>query len=446
MTVISNTMVKIPERNLRLPSPTTFIPSEKNQSVDSFDARTSLYCVPSSQAHPVEEQFIADLNLSSYGMIAKEFMDNYMNSDNKNFSALNGILIKPTPEELMTRRMKLAAYNPKQLKLEKWHKENAYKFAEELLEADEKTRIRHKKREEEGLGFGGHMSEVNLKGKEIGQFAKNNLTIRGNMVKLNNAMCGKSIYELVPLYAKRKGAKIAIKMTELGLNGILTLTGHALLPFTLGVSKIITDQLSTGVTLSGEAITGKALGATNKKIATHAALRGVQLEIPNVLPGGTLIQIYEMGMDMGGSLTIAAGSIADIVLRNTSKRYASMISDIDLGDEKVLEQMNQRIDYLAQFLIPYGQYLLLKTKNPETRQKLLYIIKEEMKVLRDLERTKTKTLNFYLMALLAERIPADRQAGVEEACRMAVPDTRKNSHHMVRRSLATLLRERPLNV
>lgn len=445
MTIISNNLVKIPETDVRYTATEKpLLVEKKDVSVDSFDAASFVSSRPLLSEHAEEEQFIRDLSMSDYGNIAKYFIDNYVNSEEKKFSSLENILISPTARELMPLRIKMAPYADKQLKLEEWHQEHAYKFAENLLEADEQTRVRHRKREEEGLGFGGQMSDINLKAKQVGQFTKNNLTIRGNLLKIGDALCGKSVYERVPLYAKRKGAKVGIKLSEMALNNILSLTGTGLAPVTLGISKIVTDQVSTVITLSGEAITGKALGATNKKIATNLGLRGVQLELPNILPGGSVIQLYEKVMGMGSNLSIAVGSIADIILRKTSSRYASMLTDTDLGDERVLSEMNQRIDYLAQFLIPYGQYLFLKTKNPENKKKLRYIITEQMKVLRDLERTKTKTLNFYLMAILAERIPPHRLAGIEEACRMVVPDTRKNSHQMVRRCLATLLRERPL--
>ncbi len=447
MTVISNNTIKLVERDrggqeLEM----KLVPKNILSTVDGFDSSIKSPKFNSSVAiiKRPEEAFIKNLDLSTYGMIAKNFIDTYKNSNNKQFYNIENLLIEPTAPELMLPRLKMAPYADEQVELEEWHERHAYKFAEELLDADEDTRIRHKKREELGLGFGGKMSDKTVTGKEIGHFAKDNLTIRGNMVKLTDALCGRSIYEMLPLYATRKGAKISVAMSSMAINAILSATGHALIPVSFGISKVVTDQMNTVVTLSGEAITGKILGATNGKIATHAGIRGIQLEIPNITPGGVLIQYYEMGMDTGGSLTIAASSIADIILRNTSKRYASIISESDLGDERVLFEMNQRIDYLSKFLIPYGQYLLLRTTNPETIRKIRYILKEQMEVLRDLEKTKTKALNFYQLAILAERLIPERREGIEAACRMAVPNTQRNTHKMVRRCLATLLRERPI--
>lgn len=443
MTTISSPSVKLADNIKNVNEPVSQPMRKSRSAVDLFEmAKPQKFGI--SLCKSIEERFLTNLDLPTYGVMAKNFIDTYMDFDNKQFSHRENLFVEPTDPELMTPRLKMTPFAHEQLELEEWHDRHAYKFAEELLEADEHTRVRHQKREEKGLGIGGNLSSTTIAGKNIGHFAKDNLTLGGQVNKLTDALCGESIYEKLPLYASRKGPKIGIVLSEMTLNSILTAAGTALVPVSFGISQKVTNQLSTIVTLSGEAIIGKVLGAKNKKIAVHAGLRGAQLEIPNMLPGGSLVQFYEMGMGLGSGMTIAASSIADIILRNISDRYASIISEHDLGDERVLQAMDNRIDYLSRFLIPYGQYLLLRTEKPETRRKLLYIIKEQMKVLRKLEKAKSRALNFYQLAILAERLPKSRQDGIEAACNAAVPNVRRNTHKLARRCLATLLRERPI--
>ncbi|MCA9508234.1 MAG: hypothetical protein KC505_07440 [Myxococcales bacterium] len=413
---------------------------------DSFEktSKAQLFRSSSVKEPRLEEKFLSTLDLPSYGIIAKNFIDNYMHFDNQIFSNIDNLLIEPSSPELVGPRIRSAPVAHEQKELEEWHAQHAYKFAEELLNADEKTRIRHQKCEEKGIGFSGNLSAKTLTVKEFAHFAKDDLTIGGRVKKITNNICGLSIYEMLPLYASRKLPKVGLILSELALNTVLTATGGAFAPVSFGISQIITNQLSTVVTLSGDAIIGKILGAENKKIATYAGLRGIQLEIPNIIPGGALIQYYEAGMTLSSGMAIGASSIADIILRNTSDRYASMICDKDLGDVRVLHAMNKRIDYLSKFLIPYGHYLLLRSQNTETKKKLRYILKEQLKVLRKLEKVKSKALNFYQLAILAERLPESHRAEVEAACNAAVPNIHRNTHKVARRCLATLLREKPI--
>ncbi len=427
------------------PTPSTS-PLDSKSIVDGFDMGATNHPNASSRAatKSLEQNFIEALHLPSYGIIAKQFIETYANSDNSNYQNIDDLLIKPTADADMPPRVKNFPYHKDTAKLESWHENIAYQFAGELFDADDKTRQRHIKRDKEGLGITGSFSQKNIAVKEAAYFAKNNLTVRGNIVKATNEMCGQTIFELLPLYASRKGPKISIILSEKVINTFLSATGTALIPVTFGISKVVTNQLGTVVTLSGEAVMGKVLGASNTKVATYAALRGVQLELPAVTPVGKAVACYETVVDTGCGLTIAASSIADLVLNNMSTRYASVVSSVDLGDEAVLAMINQRIDYLARFLVPYGQYLYLRSNNAETKSKLRYILAEQFKVLRKLEQAKTRALHFYQLAILAERLPASRASDVEDAVRNSVPDTRKNSHRLVRRCLATLLREHPL--
>lgn len=392
----------------------------------------------------IEEEFIHSLDLPLYGVIAKNFIDTYQQSINTLFPYTESLLIQPTDADSLPPRLKRYPYKNEQIQLENWHEHKAYQFAEELFDADEDTRRRHTKRAEKGLGFAGAMSNKTMAAKKAAHFTKDNLTARGAVVKATDALCGKTIFEMLPLYASRKGAKISIVASQTILNAILSATGHALIPVSFGISKIVSDHLTTVVTLSGEAILGKVQGQESKKIATFAALRGVQLELPAVTPPGMLVRYYETAVNASCNLTIAASSIADLILRTTSTRYQSILSDVDLGDETVLDAINQRIDYLSRFLLPYAQYLYLRSAKDDTRAKLRYIMLEQLKVLRKLERAKTQALHFYQLAILAERIPVARRAAIEDAIRQSTPDTRKNSHRCVRRCLATLLRERPI--
>ena len=64
-----------------------------------------------------------------------------------------------------------------------------------------------------------------------------------------------------------------------------------------------------------------------------------------------------------------------------STRYTGSISLDDLGDPRVLFEMNQRIDYLSRFLLPYGQYLLFNETDIVRRKKLKKMLKSHFKLL-----------------------------------------------------------------
>lgn len=434
---LENKTINLNLKNERL------LPDEPPDSFAKANLRSEFKSL-SQTKNSLEQEFLKSGSLRLYGQIAKNFIDTYKSLDNRQFDCIETLLINPTDAGLMGPRISGYPFAKDQMDLESWHEEHAYKFAENMLETEKDTRSRHEKLEACGQGFGGGLSSKTIAVKELGHFARDNLTIRGNTEKISNRVLGESIFEILPLYATRKGGKIATKLSTTFINAFLGITGNLLLPVTLGVSKIICDQASTVVSLTGEAITGKILGAQNHKIGAQTLARGVELELMDLTLPGNIIQYYEKGVDGVGAIGIASASIADIILRKLSGRYVSVLTQHDLGDERVLFEINQRIDYLARFLIPYGQYHLLKTESFENKKKLRYVISKQMEALRNLEKKKTKALNFYCLAILAERIPAERRFGIEEACRKAIPDTRKNSHRTARQCLATLLREQPI--
>jgi hypothetical protein len=129
-------------------------------------------------------------------------------------------------------------------------------------------------------------------------------------------------------------------------------------------------------------------------------------------------------------------------LQSMSDRYTSTITIDDLGDPRVLGELNKRIDYLSRFLLPTGQNLLLQETRPVHQEQIRKIIKKNLKLLISLEHKKTKTLNFYGLALMAEKVPASHVKLLRDACDQALPDTRVNTHKIARRCLATLIASR----
>jgi hypothetical protein len=102
-------------------------------------------------------------------------------------------------------------------------------------------------------------------------------------------------------------------------------------------------------------------------------------------------------------------------------------------------EIRQRIDYLAQFLIPHGQKLLLNTEGAVKRKFLKRSLKTQFKILRTLEKRRTKALYFYQVALLAGRVPKALVPGILENVMAESDHPRFNCHRMVKRCLATLI-------
>lgn len=326
------------------------------------------------------------------------------------------------------------------IKIENWHLKHGAQFKHDKDKEETKSLKRRQELLEKGPGFGGKMTTKIARSKELAFFSKNNFTIRGNVFKLTHKICPKNIYELMPRYAERKHAHIGVRIPQFTLTTIVTVLGYGLIPVTFGVSKIMSDHLRTVITLSGEVITHKIAGAENKKCALHAQLRGVQLEIPRLIPfAGDVVNIGENAAFGAAALGIVSTTVADALFSHFSTRYTSTINLDDIGDSRCLAELNSRIDYLSQFLLPYGQYLLLKEANVDTRHKLKAVLKKNFKILRDLEKDKVKSLNYYRLALAAEKIPESHREKIRSDCEAALPETRINTHRVVKKCLALLI-------
>lgn len=393
-----------------------------------------------------EEKFLSSPTVRQYYRLAAAFDQAFMDAHQPKFETMQNFLIPlgDNSKKLEILEPNLADLAEKEKKLEKWHKKHKKEFNELAQDTQHKAEKRQQKIIEDGRGVGGHLTNVVGGAKATAFLTKNRLTIRGNMFQLNNQLCGKSIYEMLPRYRSRKGQHMGVRITQFGFNAIITALGYSLVPVTFGISSIISSHAQTVITLSGEAIALKLDGAKKEKIISHASLRGVQLEIPKAIPiVGSIINIGENIAMGSAAFGIVSTTLADWILSGVSDRYTSTINIDDLGDPRVLSEFNARIDYLARFLLPMGQYMLLKETRPEHQKKLRKILKEEFKTLASLEHKKTKALNFYRVNLLAETIPFEYRAAIKEACEEDLATSKINNHKIVRRCLATLRSSAP---
>jgi hypothetical protein len=248
----------------------------------------------------------------------------------------------------------------------------------------------------------------------------------------------------MPRFGYRKDGHVGVRITQFTLTSLLTGIGYAFTPVTFGVSKIVCDHARTFITLSGEIITHKIAGAERKKVAAHVGLRGAQLEIPNLVPiAGDVVNIAENLAFGTAALGIVSTTIADALFAHFSKRYQGTVNLDDLGDSRCIAELNSRIDYLSRFMLPYGQYLLFKETDIAQRHKLKKTLKENFALLRDLEKKKINSLNFYRLALAAEKVPETHRDKIIRDCQQALPDTRINTHRVVKKCLAKLIADDP---
>ena len=396
--------------------------------------------VAKSTAIAREEDFIQKPTSRGFFRLAQDFASTMMVVGHQKYSFVDEISIKLKHQGIVLQGLNLVDMASKERKLEYWHKKQEIAVEYGITKAERKTIRRHEKIEEMGLGFGGKMTSKVAKSKTAAYFAKNNLTIRGNVFKLTHAACPKNIYEIMPRFGYRKGAHVGVRVTQFSITTILSILGYALIPATFGVSKVVCDHLRTVITLSGEVITHKIAGAEKEKCIVHTGLRGVQLEVPNLVPlVGDVVNIGE-GMAFGVAASgIVSTTLADMVLAHFSERYTSTLNLDDLGDARCIAELNNRIDYLSRFLLPYGQFLLLKESNVSVRKGLKRVLKENFTLLRDLERKKVSSLNYYRLALAAEKLPASHLEQIRLACEKALPETRINTHRTVKKCLARLM-------
>lgn len=393
-----------------------------------------------------EQKFIKNPNVKQFKKLAKNFEHCYEMGNHVKFLRIDEYMIQLNPDEVKDYVLPVvdSHVTGDSNKLEVWHDKNNKEYQKEYDAALKRKVKREKLIEEKGNGFGGHMTKVIGNTKEAAYFTKNNLTLRGNMFNLNNKIWGKSIYEMLPRYGSRKGRHIGVRVSQFTINTIIMAAGYGCAPVSFGVSVIVSNQLQTAVTLSGEVIALKLGGAKKRKITSHAALRGVQLEVLRIPIVGTIVNYAENAVFGTAAMGIVSTTIADWLFDSMSTRYTQTINLDDLGDCHVMYEMTQRIDYLSRFLIPYGQYLLLNENDPDVQAKLRKILKEQGKILKDLEHKNLKALNYYRIALLADKIPKSERDKISEACKQAEQNLRIKTHRTVRQSLAVLMKTNKL--
>lgn len=392
---------------------------------------------PDPEALSLEKELIKRPTFENYFHVIEDFRSSLLAVGHQKFVYLTDVVIEPTLD-LSTVDDQYASASAK--KLERWHQKTQKQFLAQEKKALKKAEHRHELIKRKGRGLGGAMAEGLNKGKAIAFYSKNNLTIRGNVFRMTHVLHPKNLYEIMPRYGYRKGLHIGVRISQFGINGILAAIGYALFPITFGISKVITDHARTVITLTGESITHKIAGAPMGKITTHAGLRGLQLEIPRTIPIlGSIINFGESAALGAAAFGIVSTTIADAILQSFSDRYVSKINVDDLGDSRCLMEMDRRIDYLSRFLLPYGQYLLLKEGEIKKRKRLKKVLKVEFKRLRNLEKKRSRAFNFYRLALAAERIPDSYRQKISMDCKRASKNNCINTHRVARRALMTLL-------
>jgi hypothetical protein len=396
--------------------------------------KITLTPLPDLVTRSLEKDFIKTPTTESFDTIVLDFEKTMTVVGHQKYAWMEDILITPGTNAA------LSTVQKNEQKIEHWHNDHKASYSKNENKALAKAKKRNIKTATQGPGLGGKASKKINRYKQGAFYMKNNLTIRGNIFQLDNAVFPKNLYEIMPRFGYRKSAHVGIRTTQFAVNGILTAIGYSFLPVTLGISKVVTDQVSTAVTLSGETITYKIAGADKEKIAFHNGLRGLQLELPYIVPiGGQMVSYAESALLGTAAFGIVSTTLADAILAQISTRYTSKINLDDLGDSRCIEELNSRIDYLSRFLLPYGQYLLLKESDVKNRDKLKKTLKGQYKTLRDLEKKKIESLNFYSLGLIADRIPQERYEIILSDCQRALPDTRINTHRTAKACLATLI-------
>lgn len=382
-----------------------------------------------------EHAFLQAKTFANFMKLVSQFSNSYKEMSSPQYRFIDSILIDPSQCSHL-----LGFNDEKNLKMEQWHAHHAFKYDKILDKTWTHAQTRERKIREHGKGVGGKMTPVIEKTKAASYFTKNRLTLRGNIFRLDDEIFGKTIYETQPRYGKRKAFHITTRICQFTANITVVALGHALIPFTFGISKIVSDHASTLVVLTGEFLTNTAMGKSKEKVMFHAGLRGLQLEIPHLVPVvGDAVYYTEQAIFGAAALGIVTTTIGDLVMGAASDRYTSRLNLDELGDSKCLFEMGQRIDYLSRFLLPYGQYLLLKEVDIEKRKALKEVLKKNFKLLRKLEKLRVKAINYYQLALIGDRIPKKVRDKVQSDCQYALAHERINSHRVVSQCLATLL-------
>lgn len=381
-----------------------------------------------------EQEFINNPTAEVFMNLVKEFQRTMSVVGYQKYLGLDKFIIKPDSDGDVA--MLLTPRNKAQ---EQWHRSRTEAFTTKEEHKLLKTQHREEKIKEHGKGYGGKLSNKIAFAKQKSFYAKNNYTIRGNVFKLTHLTCPKNLDEIMPRFGIRKSGYIGVRCTTFTLNAILAAMGYATMPVSFGVSKIVCDHASTAVTLTGEIITLKLIGADTKKCMVHAGLRGMQLTIQNGVPiAGDIISIGESAAFGSAAGGIVLTMMADKLLQEVSERYRSTINLEDLGDSRCLAEMNARIKYLSQFLLPYGQYLLHTERDQKVKMKIREELKDNFKILRRLEKNKVRSLYFYLLALAADKIPASHRDKIANDCKNAELEAHINTHRIVKKCLLKL--------
>jgi len=430
---------------------------DKDSRIEHFLARPLLRRIKKQQqihaknvmefdySNRLELHFVRNPTFNVYLKLSREFDNNYMQSDHPKFNHLEPILLAPSAEETTDPTLDHFLHFDKEKnisKLDNFPEKSMAEFKEEK----EKTKKRAKKRdaliEKKGKGFGGHMTTKVLKAKGAAYYTKNTLTLRGTVFRINDEVNGKSIIEMLPRYRSRKGKHVAVRIVQFMANASTVALGYGLAGTTFGLSIIAANQCSIIITLTGEGLALFFDGAEYSKILSHLILRGAELESLALVPiVGKLVGYGENALFGFAAAGIVLTTLADMIFEKICDRYTSSISLDDLGNPSCLNLLNQRIDYLSRFLIPYGQYLYLKEMNPIHKQEILRLLRRQFRLLKHLEHKNIKALNFYRLALLAGRVPSQVHDSIENACQNAEKDIRVHSHRTARKCLTTLLHQ-----
>jgi hypothetical protein len=386
-----------------------------------------------SCATPELRDFIKNPNLQDWLNLSEQFLDTYLDIDPHKFLDLENVLITPTPG------IKVRWYSCPQNDLSAWHQNQSNKYESEYVKGLEKKERRLVKIEEMGPGMAGTVAKASFEAKEAGLFIRDQLTLRGQVYNLSDRVFGTTLNELLPNYGVRKATMIGMRITEAYLNGILAALGFGLAPVTLGLSEVASSHLRSGVTVGIEATSSTMLGVQDKKIAGRTAMRTVQMETPKFVPVvGDIVEMAETGVTSVGLGVIVSSVFVDLVMRATSDRYVTTFSPEDLGDSRVLGEMTDRLKYLSQFLVPYGQKLLFESVDKDQQKEIMGHLRNLMDAMRDMEIRRTKALYFYALACVLGRVPPDLLEQIKKDCLAAMNEGEMDCHQTAKSCLATL--------
>jgi len=176
-----------------------------------------------------------------------------------------------------------------------------------------------------------------------------------------------------------------------------------------------------------------------KKLLSHAFIRGVELELLRVPLAGYVVYIGEMAVFATAAMGIVFSIISEWIFSALSVRFTPSISPDDLGDPNVLGKFISRIDYLAEFLIPMGMYILSIERMPKNRIEMRIRLEKLFEILKMLEHRSIRAINFYRMALISNRVAPAQVELVESCVKKYEPLIRYNTFEIARKCFGVLL-------